>query len=197
MRTIIANARIFDGTGSKPFPGSVAVEDNRIVEVSHGAITPAGSDTVIDGMGRTLMPGMVEAHAHLSWASSVEKIYHNFILPPDELREATWRNARVLLDYGFTSAYSAGALGDGIEVELAAEIAAGKTPGPRLVPSTLERSPAGDEGIATGDVFNGRGPDAMRKFVAHCKDTGVRSVKLVISGESALMPGASQRLECT
>lgn len=197
MRTIIANARIFDGTGSKPFPGSVAVEDNRIVEVSHGAITPAGGDTVIDGMGRTLMPGMVEAHAHLSWASSVEKIYHNFILPPDELREATWRNARVLLDYGFTSAYSAGALGDGIEVELAAEIAAGKTPGPRLVPSTLERSPAGDEGIATGDVFNGRGPDAMRKFVAHCKDTGVRSVKLVISGESALMPGASQRLECT
>jgi len=197
MRTIIANARIFDGTGSEPFTGSVAIEGARITEVSTGSIAAAPGDQVIDAEGKTLMPGMVEAHAHLSWGSSVEKIYHEFILPPDQLREATWRNARVLLDYGFTSAYSAGALGDGLEVELAAEIAAGKTPGPRLVPSTLERSPEGDEGIATGDVFNGRGPEAMRKFVAHCKATGVRSVKLVISGESALKPGASQHLECT
>lgn len=197
MRTIINNARIFDGTGSQSYLGSVAISNGRIAEISSSPLEQAADDTVIDAAGKTLMPGLVEAHAHLSWGSSVEKIYHNFILPPDELREATWRNARILLDHGFTSAYSAGALSDGLEVELAAAIAAGETPGPRLVPSTLERSPEGDEGIATGDVFNGRGPDAMRKFVAHCKETGVQSVKLVISGESALKPGASQRLECT
>jgi imidazolonepropionase-like amidohydrolase len=80
------------------------------------------------------MPGLVDAHAHLTWASSIEKIYHQFILPPDQLKEAAWRNARVLLDQGFTSAYSAGALVDGIEPELAAAIAAGETPGPRYVP---------------------------------------------------------------
>lgn len=197
MRTIIANARIFDGSGSAPFAGSVAIEGNRIAEVAHGSIDPGPSDKVIDAAGKTLMPGMIEAHAHLSWGSSVEKIYHTLDLPPEELRAATWRNARILLDHGFTSAYSAGALGDGLEVELAAQIAAGETPGPRLVPSTLERSPEGDEGVATGDVFNGRGAEAMRKFVGHCKETGVKSVKLVISGESALKPGASQRLECT
>lgn len=191
MRTLIRDARIFDGTGSACFSGSVLIEDDRIVEV--GAIAAdEPADTVIDAAGRTLMPGMVEAHAHLTWGSSVEKIYHQFILPPEELEVAATRNARVLLDHGFTSAYSAGALGDGIEVRLAAAIAAGDVPGPRLVPSTLERSPEGAEGVDTGDVFNGRGAQAMRAFMHHCRDTGVRSVKLVISGEDALKPGTAK-----
>lgn len=199
MRTLIRDARIFDGNGSAPQTGSVLVEGNHIVRVAFGtgALADEAADTVIDAAGRTLMPGMVEAHAHLTWGSSVEKIYHEFILPPEELKVAAWRNARVLLDHGFTSAYSAGALGDGIEVELAQAIDAGETPGPRLVPSTLERSPEGAEGVDTGDVFNGRGPEAMRKFVAYCKDQGIGSLKLVVSGEDALKPGTAKDVNYT
>jgi imidazolonepropionase-like amidohydrolase len=194
VTTLIRNVQIFDGEQSLAGLFSVLVVDDRIAAVveSADALDAAGATTVIDGAGRTLMPGMVEAHAHLTWGSSVEKIYHQFILPPDELKVAAWRNARVLLDHGFTSAYSAGALGDGIEVELACAINAGETPGPRLVPSTLERSPEGAEGVETGDVFNGRGPDAIRKFVAYCKDQGIGSLKLVVSGEDALKPGSAQ-----
>lgn len=193
MRTLIRDARIFDGIGSAPEAGSVLIEGNRIVRVERGsgALADSPADTVIEAQGRTLMPGMVEAHAHLTWASSVEKIYHQFILPQDELKVAAWRNARVLLDHGFTSAYSAGALGDGIEPELAKAIAAGETPGPRLVPSTLERSPEGGEGVETGDVFNGRGPAAMRSFMDYCKAQGIETVKLVVSGEDALKPGTA------
>jgi imidazolonepropionase-like amidohydrolase len=191
MQTLIRNVWIFDGTGRAPFDGSVLIEGDTIAAIIEGE-SNAAADQVIDGAGRTLMPGMVEGHAHLTWGSSVEKIYHQFILPSDELKVATWRNARVLLDHGFTSAYSAGALGDGVEVELAAAIERGETPGPRLIPSTLERSPEGAEGVDTGDVFNGRGPDAIRKFVGHCKDTGVRSLKLVLSGEDALKPGSAK-----
>lgn len=194
MTTLIRNVRIFDGEQSLASLGSVLVEDGRIKAIAESAdgLDDAGTATVIEGAERTLMPGMVEAHAHLTWGSSVEKIYHQFILPPDELKIAAWRNARVLLDHGFTSAYSAGALGDGIEVELAAGINAGETPGPRLIPSTLERSPEGAEGVETGDVFNGRGPEAIRKFVAYCKDQGIGSLKLVVSGEDALKPGSAQ-----
>lgn len=191
MRTLIRNVRIFDGSGSALFEGNVLIENERIVAVGNNCAS-AEVDKVIEGQGRTLMPGLVEAHAHLTWGSSVEKIYHQFILPPDELKIAAWRNARVLLDYGFTSAYSAGALGDGIEVELAKAIEAGETPGPRLVPSTLERSPEGAEGVETGDVFNGRGPEAIRKFVAYCKEQGIGSLKLVVSGEDALKPGSAK-----
>jgi imidazolonepropionase-like amidohydrolase len=192
-RIIISNARIFDGTGAPPFTGSIAIEGDRIAEVaSNASIAMEPDDIVIDAAGRTLMPGLVDAHAHLSWGSSVEKVYHQFILPPDELRIATWRNARVLLDHGFTSVYSAGALGDTLEVELRDEIEAGRTPGPRLVASTLERSPEGAEGVETGDVDHGRGPEAMRAFIAHCRDIGIDSVKLVVSGEDALKPGTAR-----
>lgn len=194
MRTLIRNIRLFDGTGTALQPAEVLVADDRIARVVRGEESPIDepADLVIDGRGMTLMPGMVEAHAHLTWASSVEKIYHQFILPPEELKVAAWRNARVLLDHGFTSAYSAGALGDGIESELARAIASGQTPGPRLVPSTLERSPEGAEGVETGDVFNGRGPAAMQAFMQYCADEGLGSVKLVISGEDALKPGTAQ-----
>ena len=160
MRQLIHNVRIFDGTGAAPVPGAVLIEQDRIASIIYDDATIAATtaDRVVDGRGGTLMPGMIDSHTHLTWGSSVEKIYHQFILPTDELKVAAWRNARVLLDHGFTSAYSAGALGDQIEPELARAIAAGETPGPRLVPSTLERSPEGEEGVETGDVFNGRGP---------------------------------------
>lgn len=196
MRQLIRNIVIFDGTGAAPVPGAVVVEDDRIAAVLHdeAAIAAVTADVEIDGQGGTLMPGMVDAHTHLTWGSSVEKVYHQFILPPEELKVAAWRNARVLLDHGFTSAYSAGALGDGIETELARALEAGETPGPRLIPSTLERSPEGEEGVETGDVFNGRGPDAMRAFITYCRDEGVKSVKLVISGEDALKPGSAQNI---
>jgi len=192
VTTLFTNVRIFDGTPHASRAGSVLVEGNRIARVVYGddPITAPAAAQVIDGGGRTLMPGMVEAHCHLTWGSSVEQIYHAFILPPEELDTAATRNARVLLDHGFTSLWSAGALGDGIETRLAARIAAGEVPGGRLIPSTLERSPEGDEGVDTGDVFNGRGPEAMRAFMAYCAAEGVRAVKLVVSGESALKPGS-------
>ncbi|WP_260929000.1 amidohydrolase family protein [Novosphingobium sp. 9] len=193
MRTLIRNITIFDGTGAPLQRGRVLIEDERIADVSLGesAMPDLAADIVIDGRGMTLMPGLIDAHTHLTWASSTEKVYHQFILPPDELKVAAWRNARVLLDHGYTSLYSAGALGDGIEPELARAIERGETPGPRLVPSTLERSPEGGEGVETGDVFNGRGPDAMRAFVGYCADEGVKSIKLVVSGEDALKPNSA------
>ena len=65
--TLFKNVRIFDGKAEKlTDPGSVMVRGNIIERVSSGSIeTPADADvTVIDGGGRTLMPGLIDAHWH-------------------------------------------------------------------------------------------------------------------------------------
>ncbi len=194
-RIVITNVRVFDGSGAPPTAADeVMIEGQRIAAV--GARLPRDGAEVIDGGGGTLMPGMVEAHAHLSWPCSTERFIPEFILPPEEQLLATVRNARVLLDSGFTSAYSAGALGDRLEVVVRNEINGGWTPGPRLRASTIERSPEGDDSGTSG-VSHGRGPEAMRAFIRHCKEIGVDQVKLVISGEDALKPGSSQHILCT
>jgi len=196
-RIILKNAQIFDGSGTPAFAGAVLIEGERIAQVARGSESLIGaSDAVtVDCSGATLMPGMVEAHGHISWPSSTERFEPRFMLPPEEMLLAAARNARILLDHGFTSIFSAGALGDRIEVVLRDEFARGGLPGPRLCASTIERSPEGADGIETGKKLSiGRGPDAMRAFVARCKEIGIDTVKLVISGEDALLPGSSQHI---
>ncbi|MDE1184752.1 amidohydrolase family protein [Paraburkholderia sp.] len=198
--TVFNDVRVFDGSGAPLFPAQVRVEGNRIVSVKSldDAMPAQDGDTVFDCKGAVLMPGLVEAHAHLSWPSSVERFVPGMSLPPEELVLTTARNARILLDHGFTSAYSAGSLSKRVEVALVAQIESGGMPGPRLIASSIERTPpiASDEqALNPGEIDpHGTGPDAIRAFVRGCAEMGARSVKFLLSGEDALQPGASQQL---
>jgi len=198
-RTLFTRIRVFDGTGAAPYAADVLVEDQRIAAVHRGAHSPPSAPpgtTIVDGKGATLMPGLVEAHAHLTWPSSVERFVPGMELAPDDLVLNTARNARILLDHGFTSAYSAGALGKTVEVTLKACIDSGGMPGPRLIASSIEREPPSSTAQLTSGAVgsHGRGPDAIREFVKGCAQIGAKAVKFLLSGESALKPGASMQL---
>jgi len=197
MKTIINNAKIFDGTGTPPFPGAVAVENARICQISATPITPAPGDRVINADGRVLMPGMTEAHAHLTWPTSVEKFVPGMYLPPEELALTAARNARILLDHGFTSAYSAGALSKKLEISLNEHLTSGGLPGPRLIPSSVEREPPNESDLKMdpGKVeSHEHGPQGVKNFVKDCAELGAKAIKFLISGENALKPGASHEL---
>jgi imidazolonepropionase-like amidohydrolase len=61
----IRNVTLIDGTGRTPVPGvTVVIEGNRIREVGTTVQAPAGART-IDGAGKFLIPGMIDAHIHL------------------------------------------------------------------------------------------------------------------------------------
>ena len=64
-QTLITNVQIFDGVNEERMADNVLVEGNLIKQVSAKPIS-APNATVIDGGGGTLMPGLIEAHAHLS-----------------------------------------------------------------------------------------------------------------------------------
>ena len=129
---VIANVKILDGTGREPFAGEVLVDGNRIAAVTTGGRGPRPEQvTVIDGAGGTLMPGLIEAHAHLSFPD----LFSNDItrLPVEEHMLITARNARTMLDCGYTSAFSAASAKTRLDVVLKREIDAGRVPGPRLL----------------------------------------------------------------
>lgn len=63
--TLIANVRIFDGkSGTVSGPAHVLVRGNRIARIAAAPIDPPAGAAVIDGQGRTLMPGLIDAHWH-------------------------------------------------------------------------------------------------------------------------------------
>jgi len=76
-QTLFTNVQIFDGVSEVRMAGNVLVEGNLIKQVSAEAINAPGA-TVIDGGGGTLMPGMIEAHAHLSLHGDLFQIRNEF-----------------------------------------------------------------------------------------------------------------------
>ena len=195
-RTLITGVRVFDGSGAAVFDGEVLIAGQRIERVARaGERIECGDARHVEGGGATLMPGLVEAHAHLSWPSSVDNVINAMRMPPEEHLLTTAYNARVLLDHGFTSAYSAGSLGERFEIALRNEIDAGRLPGPRLRASSLEKGAEGVMGVpGSHDREHARGVEGLRAYVARMAREGVDSIKFLLSSDEGFQPGGSQVL---
>ena len=194
---IFKNINLFDGTGSALRPAEVRVEGNIITQVAGpGAISAEGGDTVIDGKGGTLMPGLIDVHTHLALGSSVEMINKPLDRSPEETALLSAHCGRVMLDHGYTGAFSGGSASVEGEIAVARAFEAGWVPGPRLITSSFERVPGGPMGLMV--KFPGSGvrpsdPATVVHFVEEMADLGVQAVKFLLNGVSAFDPGANMR----
>jgi imidazolonepropionase-like amidohydrolase len=189
-RTIITGATVFDASGAAPFAGDVLVEDGRIAAVSNtpGQTSTAGCE-VIQAKGLFLMPGMVDGHSHLSF-ENVAMPDDLVKPPPEEHTLLTARVAKLLLDQGFTSAYSASEAKLRLAVAIRNEVDAGRLPGPRIRAGSLEISVTagmGDESRLHypkgGASVIVDGPEEMRKAVRIACREGCDNIKLDVSGD--------------
>lgn len=195
--TLFTNVMIFDGSGSARFPGEVLVRGERIHSVARGDETlPREGVEIVDGQGSTLMPGMVEAHGHLTWPTSVERVINTMKpLPIEQHVLITAQNARITLDHGFTSVYSAGSLGEAIEPAVRDMCDAGFLPGPRLRASALEKGAEGVIGVPAGhDPTHQRDIPHLREYVLQKKADGCDTIKFLMSSDDAFQPGGAQTL---
>jgi imidazolonepropionase-like amidohydrolase len=124
-QTLFTNANlVLDGFTELQPSYSVLVNDNRIVSVSAGAIS-APEAKLIDVGGRTLMPGLIDAHAHITGLSLTPK---NIAYPAAEIAIASANYLRNSLMDGYTTIREAG----GADHATARLLAEGHIVGPRL-----------------------------------------------------------------
>src|ERR1700736_3915792 len=141
MATIIfANCAVLDGTRKERREGHhVLVEGDRVREVSDRPIMSITAET-IDLQGRTLMPGLIDAHVH---GLAVDAALARLSDRPVTL--LTLQAAKVLegmLERGFTTIRDAG----GADGGLAEAIEEGLVRGPRIFPSGSALSQTGGHG---------------------------------------------------
>lgn len=190
------NVRVLDGTGSEPYAGEVWVEDEHIMRVSRAGEqntaggTPSTPTTiVVDGGGATLMPGLVNAHAHPSFANLPELEALGEI-PPEEHTLITMRHAKLLLDQGFTSIFSAASAKPRLDVVVRNAIEAGEIPGPRMRAATPELTVSAGLGDMRMRHLHREsfavvcdGADHFRRVAREFVREGVDTFKLNISGD--------------
>ncbi|MBU2943214.1 amidohydrolase family protein [Shimia thalassica] len=130
-QTLFTNVHVFDGVSDTRIENaSVLIEGNLIKEVSTESID-APEATMIDGGGRTLMPGLIDSHVHLNltglFASFGGAEYANW----DGIGAMAVANARDYLMDGYTTVRDACGQGDAMKKLIDQDILVG----PRIYPS--------------------------------------------------------------
>src|ERR1700677_264247 len=135
---LFRGASVWDGSGAPAFPADVLVENGRIKSIARTPERLASEGAfVIEARGRTLMPGLVEGHAHISFGGAINDSDLGNI-PPEEHVLLTVRNAKTLLDHGFTSCYSAATSKLRLDVVIRNAVNAGQFPRLRITSTKQE-----------------------------------------------------------
>jgi imidazolonepropionase-like amidohydrolase len=175
----LTGARLLDGTGQAPRTGvTVIIENGRITAV--GETPPPPGAEISDLGGRTLMPGLIDVHVHLS---SLDRSLDPGLRPFGMVQAA-----RAMLDGGITTVRDLGSYGGSL-FDLRGAIEQGLVAGPRLVlcgQIVAATSPGAQR--FPGMYREADGPDELRKAVREQIRQGAELVKVMSTG-ALTVPG--------
>ena len=191
-RYLFRNVKLLDPGKDELLGGhEVLVEGGVIREVSDRPIQPAGA-TLIDGGGRTLMPGLIDCHVHVFLSElNIRNLEH---VPLTLMTARAAELMRGMIDRGFTTVRDTGGADWGIK----AAVEGGLLPGPRLFISGRAIGPTGGHsdsrrrtdggapcGCCNAMVFTmalADGPDDVRRSAREQMRQGADQVKIMMSG---------------
>jgi imidazolonepropionase-like amidohydrolase len=199
---IQAGRLIVDASEPARGASTVIVDNGRIVRIENGATAPAGA-TVVDLRGKTVMPGLIDVHVHLTHDANLP--WYQRITPKYSEPYAAvtgLKNALAMAQAGFTTVRDLGSPGVAGQATRDA-IREGSFPGPRVLVSGPALSTIGGHGDdAVGfapelaDAINEHGQlgvctgvDECSRAVRRIAATGVDVIKFHATG-GVLDPGA-------
>jgi imidazolonepropionase-like amidohydrolase len=166
-------ATVIDGTGKVVRNATVVVQGSKITAIETGT----GSNATYD-LGRlTVMPGMIDVHAHVAWHFDKDGRYAARPGTPAQEILYSAENAYVTLQAGFTTIQSPGSPSD---VELRDAVARGVLPGPRILTSIRQLN----ERSGT--------PEEIRQKVRQLKSDGADVIKIFAS--ASIRDGGKQTM---
>ncbi|MDX6745130.1 amidohydrolase family protein [Actinocorallia sp. A-T 12471] len=189
-RTLLTNVRVLACTGGRderPVAADVLIEDDRIVRVAPGISLHPGAARTVDLRGATVLPGLGDAHVHLSWP--LDFVFDHAAVaaaPPGEHMLDVAAVVRTFLESGYTFVIGAGTTQPRDDLLISDAIERGLVPGPRIVPSgpmIAEVGGLGGDGEMMEVAADAR---SLREIVARQCDQGVRALKLFISGDGVV-----------
>jgi len=159
-KTVVIRAgRLLDVRTGKTLANQIIIiQDDKIASVGSGTQIPAGAQ-VIDLSSATVLPGLIDAHTHITMTTNFGYSRLGISIPREALNGA--RNARVTLDAGFTTIRNVGASGF-TDVALRDAINAGDVPGPRMLVSGPALS-----------ITGGHCDNNLLSFESHVQNEGV------------------------
>jgi imidazolonepropionase-like amidohydrolase len=180
---LFTNLRLFDGKGGALRSGiNVLVEGNKITSVMGGTQPSLAEERVIDCGGRTLMPGLIDAHAHLTF----ETISLANALNADigYLYAAAVRAAAQQVMHGFTTIRDTGGNTFGLKRAFDTGVAIG----PRIYPSGAMISQTGGHGDFGG--YN----DVPREVAAPLSPAERSNFTIIADGADAVLTRSREQL---
>lgn len=193
MAVRFTNALIIDGSGETPYSGDVIVEGDVIKAAGRmPEDLPKPQGQVIDCHGRSIMPGLTEAHCHISF-NNIVSMEAVVAIQPEDHALISLANAQRLLQRGFTSLYSAASAKPRLDVAVRDAINSGLFQGPRIYAASQEISPSGNLGdLDTNYLTLPRnirftvtcdGAEEFTKAARLAARDGVDSIKVNVSGD--------------
>ena len=167
-RIVITASTVLDGKGKVLRDARIVVEGEKIAAVETKADAKA-APVDYDLRGLTVLPGWIDAHAHITWNFGKDGKNAGMAGTSQEDAYQSASNAWVTLMAGFTTIQSPGAAND---IPLRDAIAKGKLAGPRILTAV---EPLFGQGEKTGT------PEEIRAFVWKQKQAGADVIKIFAS----------------
>ncbi len=193
MTVTLWNARLVDGRGGAPVErASLTIGDGRIVAIgSASGDPPAGA---VELAGRTLMPGLIDAHAHVS--SDTERspgfgppppLHGDDPRPPELGYFVLAQMATALLGAGITTVRDVGSYG-GEAIDLRRAVELGLVDGPRILSCGRILSATAPGARIFGTMYQeADGPWEMRKAVRQQIRDGADYIKIMATGARSVV----------
>jgi imidazolonepropionase-like amidohydrolase len=144
-RTVLRNAAVLDPEAGELVEGqTVVVEGDRVVETAAAATAGAADATVLDVRGMTVMPGLIDAHVHVTAATADLAALEGW--SPSYAAARAAGILRGMLDRGFTCVRDVA----GADFGIAAAVEEGLLPGPRVIFGGKALSQTGGHGDPRG-----------------------------------------------